>query len=287
MTALLLIISVSSTILNNSLMNYAGKRKLKTAGDVSRFNFLAYIVCTVIFAIMTIAQGRYSFFSLWFGMLFGIVTALNAACCMLALKNGPMHITLLVTTSSMLIPTFYDVVSGEAPFSWAKFFCTILLIFFIYLSISEGRDKKSKVNGKWLLYCGAAFVLGGLVGVMQKLHQTTAHKDETSLLLAASFVFAMAFSYLTSKRQVKEAHFDKRLIVITLVSGVCVFTMNFLNLRLSGLLPSQLFFPLVNGSSVVACSVLAVTVFREPLSRRKLIGLIGGLAALILICVLP
>ena len=80
MTALLLIISVSSTILNNSLMNYAGKRKLKTAGDVSRFNFLAYIVCTVIFAIMTIAQGRYSFFSLWFGMLFGIVTALNAAC---------------------------------------------------------------------------------------------------------------------------------------------------------------------------------------------------------------
>ncbi len=287
MTALLLIISVSSTILNNSLMNYTGKRKLKTAGDVSFFNFLAYIVCTVVFAIMTVAQGRYSFFSLWFGMLFGIVTALNAACCMLALKNGPMHITLLVTTSSMLIPTFYDVVSGAAAFSPAKFLCTLLLIFFIYLSIVEGKETDGRVSGKWLVYCGGAFVLGGLVGVMQKLHQTSVHRDETSLLLAASFVFAMVFSFLTSKHQGREAHFDKRLIVITLISGVCVFTMNFLNLRLSGLLPSQLFFPLVNGSSVVACSVLAVTVFHEPLSRRKLIGLIGGLAALILICVLP
>jgi len=60
--------------------------------------------------------------------------------------------------------------------------------------------------------------------------------------------------------------------------------MNFLNLRLSGLLPSQLFFPLVNGSAIVLSSLMSVLLFKEHLSKKQTVGLVGGIASLIVMC---
>jgi multidrug transporter EmrE-like cation transporter len=63
--------------------------------------------------------------------------------------------------------------------------------------------------------------------------------------------------------------------------------MNFINLKLSGMLPSQLFFPLINGSAIVLSSLVSVLLFKEKLTRRQTIGLVGGIASLIAICLIP
>ena len=65
------------------------------------------------------------------------------------------------------------------------------------------------------------------------------------------------------------------------------FIMNYINLKLSGVLPSQLFFPLINGSSIVLSSIMSVIIFKEKLSKRQTIGLIGGIVSLIAICLVP
>jgi multidrug transporter EmrE-like cation transporter len=79
----------------------------------------------------------------------------------------------------------------------------------------------------------------------------------------------------------------KNLIPLAMICGVCTFTMNFLNLKLSGLLPSQLFFPLVNGSAIVLSSVMSAVLFKERLSKRQTVGLVGGIICLIAICLVP
>jgi len=81
--------------------------------------------------------------------------------------------------------------------------------------------------------------------------------------------------------------FRKKHIIFAIVCGVCTYTMNFLNLRLSGLIPSQLFFPIVNGSAIVLSSLMAVVIFKEKLSKKQLIGLVGGIISLIMICIVP
>lgn len=285
--ALLLIISVSSTVTNNAIMNFVSKRLLKLPGDVSKFNSIAYVVCTVIFCVMAAIANQFSWFSLWLGALFGVVTALNAYCCMLALKKGPMHITLLITTSSMLIPTFYDVVFGVSSFSIGKLLCALVLIVFIYISVDDTQHRSEQSNRGWLLNCFLAFLLGGLVGIMQKFHQTSNHSSETYLFLTAAFVSSMIFTYFSSTGQKCECVFDKKLVTMALLSGICIFTMNLLNLHLAGIIPSQLFFPMVNGSSTILSSILAVVVFHETISVKKVVGLIGGILTLTMICFLP
>jgi len=77
------------------------------------------------------------------------------------------------------------------------------------------------------------------------------------------------------------------MVIIGLICGGCSFGMNYINLKLSGLLPSQLFFPLVNGSAIVLSSLMSVILFKERLSKRQTIGLVGGIVSLIAICLVP
>ena len=216
-------------------------------------------------------------------MLFGVVTALSNLYKMLALSKGPMHITLLITTSSMIIPTLSGVFFGEK-FSLFKILLVLILIYFIYLSI--GKSKEGKINKSWGIYCLLTFILMGSIGIIQKIHQTSSHKSEISGFLFVSFFISLIISGLRVKDK-KNFKDKKNLIPLAMICGVCTFTMNFLNLKLSGLLPSQLFFPLVNGSAIVLSSVMSAVLFKERLSKRQTVGLIGGILSLIGICIVP
>ncbi|MBQ6829809.1 MAG: EamA family transporter [Clostridia bacterium] len=284
MTALLAILSIGSMVLQNGLLNGVCKKVLKTSRQTNFFNVVQYAVCVLIFGVMMVT-GSISWYTAGIGVLFGIVTALGTMYKLLALGQGPMHITLLITTSSMIIPTLSGIFFGEG-FSLAKFAVVVVLIACIYLSLGK-QEGDNKFNGKWLLYCLISFVFLGLVGVLQKVHQTSAHKAETGGFLFVSFVCSMVFSLIRVGGAIKEMHFDKKVLLIGVVCGVCTYAMNDINLKLSGVLPTQLFFPLINGSAIVLSSLVSVAMYREQLDKRQWIGLVGGILSLIGICLVP
>lgn len=282
MTTAFLILSISSVVLQNGIFNSVCKKHLKTNDDIYKFNIFVYAVCLLIFGILTLNESI-SLYTVLLGVLFGVVTALSNLYKMLALSKGPMHITLLITTSSMIIPTLSGVFFGEK-FSLFKILLVLILIYFIYLSI--GKSKEGKINKSWGIYCLLAFILMGSIGIIQKIHQTSSHKSEISGFLFVSFFISLIISGLRVKD--KKNFKDKKILIpLAMICGVCTFTMNFLNLKLSGLLPSQLFFPLVNGSAIVLSSVMSAVLFKERLSKRQTVGLIGGILSLIGICIVP
>ena len=127
-----IILSISSMVLQNCLLNKVCKKDLQTSDHVYRFNVLSYAVCILIFGIMAISGG-FSIFTILIGLIFGIVTALSNYYKMLALSSGPMHITLLITTSSMIIPTMSGIFFGEK-FSLPKL-CVVIVLIFFYLFV--------------------------------------------------------------------------------------------------------------------------------------------------------
>jgi len=200
---------------------------------------------------------------------------------MLALAKGPMNITLLVTTSSMIIPTLSGVFFEEH-FSPMKLLAVAILIVFIYISLDKGND--AKTNKKWILYCTLAFIFQGTVGVLQKVHQTSIYREEVSGFLFMAFICSLLYNRIRIKGGTKNLSFSKKNIFLAFVCGLCTFCMNFLNLKLSGLLPSQLFFPVVNGSAIILSSVVSVIIFKERPTKKQVIGLVGGILSLIAIC---
>ena len=279
----LLLISISSTVLQNGLFNYITKKKLQSNSDILSFNFFLYLTCIVIFGILMLTQSI-SLYTVILGVLFGVVTFLSNIFKLFALTKGPMHITLLFTTSSMIIPALSGMAFGEK-FSPAKLLIIFILLFFLYLSF--GENTKTKAGGKWFVLCALAFLFQGTIGILQKIHQTSAYKGESLGFLFVAFICAVLFCFVRNKCKISSSVLNKKIIFICLMCGICTFTMNFLNLKLSGLLPSQLFFPLVNGSAIVLSSIMSVVLFKEHLTKKQTIGLTGGILSLIAICLVP
>ncbi len=281
MIILKIITSITSMVLQNCLFNNVCKKHLHTNDHIYRFNMITYGVCILLLAFFVLNSGI-SLYTIALALVFGVFTALSNLYKMLSLSTGPMHITLLITTSSMIIPTMSGIFFGEH-FSMQKLIIVIVLIFFIYISLGKAED--TKINKKWVIFCLLAFIFQGGIGVLQKIHQNSVYKDEANGFLLVAFICSLIYSRIRAKKSFKEVRFGKKHILLAIVCGVCTYAMNILNLKLSGLLPSQLFFPLVNGSAIVLSSLFSVLIFKEKISRKQLVGLCGGILSLIAICI--
>ena len=275
----LVLTSITSTVLYNGLVNYESKKKLKNSSAVLSFNFFIYMVCIIVLGMMVFTQ-TISLYTIASGLIFGVVTFLANAFKMLALTQGPMHLTVLFTTSSMIIPTLSGLFWGEK-FSVTKFIMVIVLLFFLRLSFQKSNE--AQISGKWFAFCLLAFLFQGALGVLQKIHQASQYRSESAGFLFVAFVCAAVFCLARSKCKFDPAVLKKSTILIGLLCGVCTFGMNYINLKLAGLLPSQLFFPIINGSTIILSSIMSIVLFKERLSKVQAVGLTGGIISLILI----
>ena len=74
------------------------------------------------------------------------------------------------------------------------------------------------------------------------------------------------------------------LAALFIAAGVGVALNNQINLYLSGVVPSAVFFPIVNGGGLVLITASSVLFFREKLTARQWVGLALGIAATLLLC---
>ena len=167
MEYLLVAISMSSMVLQNSLFNTEGKKTLKTRADRFFFNAAMYTVCIVLFAALAIVVGKFSWFTLVFGLVFGLVTSLSNFSKLTALSKGPMHITVLITSSSMIISALSGALFFNESFSVGKAIATVMLLGFIYTSL--GRSGNTEIKKGWGIICIVTFLLQGIIGILQKV----------------------------------------------------------------------------------------------------------------------
>ena len=69
------------------------------------------------------------------------------------------------------------------------------------------------------------------------------------------------------------------------VSGACVAVNNKLNLYLSGVIDSAIFFPVVNGGGLVLTTLAALVFFRERLTKVQWIGVGIGIVSVVFLCI--
>ena len=74
------------------------------------------------------------------------------------------------------------------------------------------------------------------------------------------------------------------MLVLFAIGGVTAALNNQFNLYLSGVMPSAVFFPIVNGGGLVLSTAASVLLFREKLSVRQWIGLAMGTVSVLMLC---
>lgn len=228
--------------------------------------------------------------------LFTVLTAVGFAAAtvgaqyfyMRALAAGPMAFGALVYSCGFIIPTVLGTIIWHESVSAFQLVGMLLLpaAFALYGSKGDGF----RLNQTCVVCAVTASALSGVIGLAQKVHQTSTHRGELDGFLLLAFAMIAASSlilfFLTGGRLrcggTRDAAPSPYTLPLTLLTGVCVGGANRINLYLSGALPSMIFFPVVNGGVVVASGVLAHLCFKEKLSRREIAGLALGVVAIAL-----
>ena len=273
-------------------------KKLYTNRDSRLSGSFAYtaVGCLVAAAVLFAwgGFGKASLFTVLLGVLFGAVTALQGVTNMAALQVGPLSYTTVIISFSTLISALSGVLFFEESIGlWQIIGMVMMLASFALANGGENGGKRA--NLRWLLLCIVAFLATGAIGVMQKIHQSSAFKEELNAFLVIAFAVSAFLSgvvalLLRKKESGSEENRNDRggmmlLIFLMLVSGVCVAANNKLNLYLSGVIDSVIFFPVVNGGGLVLTTLASLLIFKERLRGKQWIGILLGIASVLCLCV--
>ena len=296
MNALLLIFSIIMSLLSCGILrNEFCKKELAGNSDLYIFNTTNSLLSAITLLVVATVSGNLcipSMYTVLMGIVFGMATALCAILSMIALESGPLSYTNVIVSCAMVIPALSGLVLyGEIVSAWQYVGIALMIVSFI--CAVDKDNESSGASLKWLLLCLGAFICSGSVGVMQKLHQNSVHKDELGVFLviafaaSALFSLAMTFHYRNVRGEpitvVRKPKF-RNFAVISLISGIGFALVNQINMYLSGVMDAIIFYPVVNGASMILTTAAGIILWKEKLSRRQWFGLVMGGIAIFLLC---
>ncbi len=271
-----LLVSVSQTIITKQ---YAVKS--------SRPNQILYSAVSALFALIffIISSGGGLQFSLEFvpySIGFAITFAAAMAGVNLALATGPLCITSLVSSYSLLIPTLYGIIFlKESLSSLAYIGIALLLISLYFINV---RKEVVKFSVKWIIYLVIGFIGNGMCSTIQKIQQIKfqgAYKNEF-MIVALGFVFIMlmtlaVFQKGNIKSELKES------FKYAPFTGLANGATNLLVMILTGLLPTAILFPSISAGGNSIMFFVALFVYKEHLSQKQIFGYIVGVLSVVLL----
>ncbi|MBQ2915541.1 MAG: hypothetical protein IJE51_01995 [Clostridia bacterium] len=287
---ILLLISILVEVGKAVTYNIFSKDKKGNPSDLHMMNFATMLVAGI--GLLPFADFSVfpSVFTILLGVLFGILTISGAFCNMKALSLGPVSYTQLIGCSSMIVPAFSGAIFWQEDLSIGHIIAVVLLLGCFFFSSDSKGDNKS-ANMKWLLFALLLFAFTGSIGITQKVQQTSAYAAEASWFLIIALITASIISLFIWLTQTKgeykserKALLDPKLIGMFLFIGFVIAFTNKVNLYLSGVMPSIIFFPLVNGGALLLTVLAGFVIFKEKLSKKQSLGMALGAAAVLLLC---
>lgn len=264
---------------------YALKTK-EVAGNDRLFNFIMSVAAFLVFALMSIKGISFHRQTYFMAVLFGIAFICAVLFLFLAIKEGPLSLSALMISFSLLIPTLFGVIFLKERIGIAGYIGIGLLVFSLWLIYSKDADAKP-ISLKWVIFIVIATVGNGVCSTVQKYHQTLFPAQfVTEFMLIGSGTVALFFliRFLIGKKQ-GFATVAKRQGFYPVLCGIANAGTNLIMIILASKLPASIVFPFVSGGGIVLTFLSAVLIFKEKLGIKQFIGSGLGLAAVILLSI--
>lgn len=198
-----------------------------------------------------------------------------------AIKTGPLSITALITSYSLLIPTFYGIVFLHDPINPALYIGLAALIVSLYL-INKNKDESMEFSPSWIIFILLTFISNGMcstVQKMQQIHFDGAYKNEFMIIALAAVTIVLFTIGLSKKGDKREML--KPCLKFGAVKGLINGIMNYLVMVVSASIPNSVLFPSISAGGIVLTFICALTIYKEKLSKTQTVGYILGIVSVI------
>ena len=242
---------------------------------------------------------------------YSIVCAACYATCMFAimpaLACGPLALTALISSYSLILPTVYGLVYIEKPLYLTQVIGFGVLMVSLYL-VNMTREKKAaveelpdavkldagdpdmpeqkrKIPAKWYFYVTLVFFGNGGVATTQQAQQLAFPKLYKNpfmfVALALATVFFLVLALIRERGDVKVT-----LRIGAVPAALCGIANGATNLIVvvmasSTVVPTFVFFPVVSAGGLLISYTISVLFFKERFSALQKIGILLGLVSLV------
>ncbi len=218
-------------------------------------------------------------YSLGFAVAYSLVTV----CGVSAIACGPLSITALVISYSLMLPTLYGLIFLGDPVTVGLVAGIAFLVVSLFLVTKKNKD--APLTLKWGVYAVLAFVGNGMCSVVQKMQQDAfdgRYKNEFmiaayAMVAVVLFVFALVKERSVLKQNTKAGWY------LAILCGAMNGMVNLFILILSGRMPLSLMFPLVSAGGIILTYFISKFVYKETLTKMQFVGFVLGIGSVVLL----
>ncbi len=202
----------------------------------------------------------------------------------IALVCGPLSLSSLIESYSLIIPTLFGIAFLGEPVKATMLVGFVLLVvslFAVNYIKEDGTGKK--LSKKWVVSIAVAFAGNGMCSTVQKLQQVAtggAYKNEFmvyALLMAA--VMLMIAAVFSEKGRIKPS--VKVGAGLAVATGLANGIVNLLVMVLGGRMSISLLFPVISAGGIILSSLVSIFLYKEKLSKLQLTGVAIGVISIV------
>lgn len=276
---LLLLIIICISVQNIAKKSY----NIRTGGGVYSFSAGSATAAVLVFLITS--GGRLTFKAETFGwsIAFAAAYSVSVIASMLAIRWGPLSLTSLIVSCSLIIPTLFGLLFLNEPVSEWLILGIVLLLMSLLLINIERKTSERKITLKWGICILMAFIGNGVCSTVQKLQQLASggrYKNELMILALLITIVVMALLSGITERKNALTQLKQGLGYYT-VCGLSNGVTNYLTLVLANRMPASVMFPVISAGGVVLAALIAIFVYKEKLQPQQWLGMLLGTLAVI------
>lgn len=290
---ILLLISLALGTGKN-LFSKWGEKSFGSLSGLMSVNILTSLLAVLVFAVSGAHLSAADPLFLVLALLYGALTLGSQSFYITAVKGGSVAICSLIYAASFILPTVYSVIRTHESVPLTKaggILLMMLAVVLVSLKQKSGTDIAAQKGGSRIWLAFLAMLCAGSVGIIQKVFGGRYPSEMLNTFLLMAFLSMLVFSLLgklaaalcARKTDAPRLRYDRHFLLPAILLALCVVFANRLNLLLVAALPGIVFFPLINGGTIMLSAVGSGVFFHEKIIRRTWIGILIGLVAIVLI----
>lgn len=255
---------------------------MKVAGGAMSFSAASCVAAVVVFLITSGGKMQFSAEFLPYSLLFAVSYSVTVVTGMLAIMAGPLSLTCLVTSFSLIIPTLYGILVLQEPVSTNLFIgLGLLAVALVLINLEEKGEKK--ITLKWAVYVLLAFVGNGMCSTVQKVQQIACggqYKSEFMIVALCISILSIGLVALFTEKKSALPNLKTGFWLYT-ICGLANGGANFLVIFLSSRMAASVMFPVISAGGIVLTFLISLFFYKEKLSKWQILGSALGLVSVI------
>ena len=236
--------------------------------------------------ILTSSDISFGKYSIIYGVIYGVLLFLYLFSNCRAVEVGSYTLTRVMACPAFIVATLFGVFYCGEGISTNQIIGMILICVSLLLCVNP-KFGGEKLTGKWFAYSFLHFAANGLIGVVYKLFGTVCEENGyDAMLITAAITAVLLYSVFVAFDAVKNG---KRIVMpkgkialLTVLTGVFTCLSIRINIYLSNVIPSAVFFPVSNCAIIVLSTLTGMSLFREKLSKIQISGIFLGLISILI-----